>query len=79
LPLSQSQWLVSTIPQLDINLALLDAVAHHGYQGRKAFASHTDYDTERLRKAGVDLILSPFVDAAKEASDRIAAGQIRER
>ena len=72
LPLSDSQWLVSTIPQSDINLALLDAISHHGYQGRKAFTSHTDYETERLGKAGADLILSPFVDAAKEAADRIA-------
>jgi len=75
LPLNQSKWLISTIPQLDINLALLNAVEHHGYQGRKAFASHTDYDTERLEKAGADLILSPFVDAAQEAADRIAGGQ----
>jgi hypothetical protein len=79
LPLNQSKWLISTIPQLDVNLALLDAVAHHGYQGRKAFSSHTDYDTEQLDKAGADLILSPFVDAAQEAADRIAAGQETER
>lgn len=78
LPLHQSKWLISTIPQLDINLALLDSVVHHGYQGRKAFASHTDYDAEKLKKAGVNLILSPFVDAAKEAADRIAAGMIRQ-
>lgn len=75
LPLNQSKWLISTIPQLDINLALLDAVVHQGYQGRKAFASHTDYDAERLGKAGVDLILAPFIDAAQEAADRIAGGQ----
>jgi Kef-type K+ transport system membrane component KefB len=74
LPLNQSKWLISTIPQSDVNLALLDAVAHHGYQGQKAFASHTDYDTEKLNKAGANLILSPFADAAKEAADRIAAG-----
>lgn len=72
LPLNQSKWLISTIPQLDINLALLNAVEHHGYQGRKAFASHTDYDSEKLREAGADLILTPFVDAAEEAADRIA-------
>lgn len=74
LPLNQSKWFISAIPQLDINLSLLDALKQHGYQGRKAFTSHSEYDTERLEKKGVDMILSPFVDAAKEAANRIAAG-----
>lgn len=77
LPLNQSKWIVSTIPQLDINLGLLDAIKHHGYGGRKAFTSHADYDTETLEKAGADLIMSPFVDAARDAADKIAAGESR--
>lgn len=78
LPLSWAQWIVTTIPQLDINLSLLDAVKHHGYQGRKAFVSYTDYDSEMLEKAGADLILSPFVDSARDAAERIASGEIRQ-
>jgi Kef-type K+ transport system membrane component KefB len=71
LPLSNSQWLISTLPQLDINLALLDTLKHHEYSGRKAFTSHRDYDTKKLEKAGVDLIISPFIDAARDAAQRI--------
>jgi Kef-type K+ transport system membrane component KefB len=72
LPLTQSQWLISTIPQLDINLALLDSLEYHGYHGHKAFTAHTSYDAERLKQKGIDLILTPYVDGAKEAADRIA-------
>lgn len=73
LPLGQSKWVVSTIPQMDINLALLDSMKHYGYQGQIAFVAHSDQDAAILREAGADLILYPFVDAAKEAAERIAS------
>jgi Kef-type K+ transport system membrane component KefB len=69
LPLNQAQWVVSTIPQLDVNLALLDALRHYGYSGQKAVTVHSSSDAEILRESGADLILSPFADAAKGAAD----------
>ena len=45
------------------------------YLNRKAFTSHTDYDSEKLKKAGVDLILSPFIDGARDAAEKIATLQ----
>jgi Kef-type K+ transport system membrane component KefB len=78
LPVGQSKWVVSTIPQLDINLALLDALKHYTYQGRKAFVAHSDQDAAIIREAGADMILSPFVDAAREAAGRIAEAKNRE-
>ncbi len=69
LPLSQARWVVSTIPQRDVNLALLDSLRHHGYAGRKAVTAHSHLDAEILKESGADLILSPFVDAAKEAAE----------
>jgi hypothetical protein len=69
LPLNQAQWVVSTIAQLDINLALLDALHHYGYSGRKAVTAHSSSDAEILKESGTDLILSPFADAAKEAAN----------
>jgi Kef-type K+ transport system membrane component KefB len=71
LPLSHTQWLISTLPQIDINLALLDSIEHYGYSNRKAFTSHTDDDSMKLKKAGVDMILSPFMDGARDAAERI--------
>ena len=69
LPLHQAQWVVSTIPQLEVNLSLLDALHHHGYQGQRAFTAHNSRDAEILKESGADLILFPFADAAREAAD----------
>jgi Trk K+ transport system NAD-binding subunit len=69
LPLNQAQWVLSTIPQLDVNLALLDALHHYGYSGKKAATAHRSVDAEILKESGADVILSPFADAAKEAAD----------
>ncbi len=69
LPLNQAQWVVSTIPQIDVNLTLLDALRHYGYSGQKAVTAHSKSDAEILKESGADLILSPFADAAKEAAD----------
>jgi Kef-type K+ transport system membrane component KefB/uncharacterized UPF0146 family protein len=69
LPLNQAQWVVSTIPQIDVNLALLDALHHYGYSGQKAMTVHSSSDAEILRESGADVILSPFADAAKGAAD----------
>jgi Kef-type K+ transport system membrane component KefB len=69
LPLHQAQWVVSTIPQLEVNLSLLDALHHHGYQGQRAFTAHNSRDAEILKESGADLILFPFADAARQAAD----------
>jgi Kef-type K+ transport system membrane component KefB len=69
LPLHEAQWVVSTIPQLDVNLALLDALQHNGFAGRKAFTAHSQRDAEILQESGADLILTPFSHAAREAAE----------
>jgi Kef-type K+ transport system membrane component KefB len=70
-PLNQAHWVVSTIPQLDINLSLLDSLRHYGFSGRKALTAHTSRDAEILKESGADLILVPFADAAKEAAEML--------
>jgi len=75
LPLGQAHWVVSTIPQRDVNLALLDALHHYGFSGKKAVTAHSSRDVEILRESGADLILSPFADAAKEAAEILGAGK----
>ena len=71
LPLNQVQWVVSTIPQRDVNLSLLDALHHYGFEGQKAVTAHNNRDAEILRESGADLVLFPFLDAAKEAAELI--------
>jgi len=71
LALGTVQWVVSSIPGVDVNLTLLHALRHHGYGGKLAVTIHQDRDDNILRTAGIDLILRPFVDAAEQAADVI--------
>jgi Kef-type K+ transport system membrane component KefB len=69
LPLHQAEWVVCTTPLLDVQIALLHSLRTHGYRGRIALTAHSDEDAERLQRAGADLVLLPFVDAADQAVD----------
>jgi Trk K+ transport system NAD-binding subunit len=73
LPLNQAHWVVSTIPQREVNLTLLDSLHHYGYPGRKVVTAYNPTDAEILRESGADLILCPFSDAAKEAAEMLVA------
>jgi Kef-type K+ transport system membrane component KefB len=71
LPLSHAGWVVSTVPQLAVNLALLQSLARHGFPGRIATTAHNAHSADELRRAGSDIVLLPFHDAAIEAADRL--------
>jgi Kef-type K+ transport system membrane component KefB len=68
LPLDSAGWVVSTIPDLDVNLALLHGLADAGHQGQAAVTVHTDSDAERVEGAGVALVLRPFSSAAEHGA-----------
>jgi Kef-type K+ transport system membrane component KefB len=67
LPLYQTRWVISTMPERQINLTLFQALRNHGYRGQVALAAHTQLDADNLRAANVDLVLMPFADAAERA------------
>ncbi len=71
LPLSHAQWVVSSVPQVTVNLALLQVLSRHGYSGRIATTAHNERDAACLQDAGSDLVILPFLDAAKEAVDQL--------
>ena len=71
LPLSHASWVVSSVPDVSINVGLLRALEGHGYAGRFAAAAHSSDAAERLSAAGADLVLLPFSDAAERAVERI--------
>lgn len=71
LPLSSVSWVVSAVPQLSVNLALLQSLSRHGFAGRTATTAYDAPSAEQLRNAGSDIILLPFFDAAREAVDRL--------
>jgi Trk K+ transport system NAD-binding subunit len=71
LPLSKTRWIVSSLPQVSVNLSLLHALKIYAYEGKTAFTAHNDRDAALLKKAGVDLVLLPFIEAAKEAAQEL--------
>jgi Kef-type K+ transport system membrane component KefB len=68
LPLAGARWVVCTAPRRETNLAVLHAIKAHGYAGRIALTAHHADDAEVLRAVGADLVLMPFVEAAKDAA-----------
>jgi hypothetical protein len=73
LPLGQVRWVVSTVPDLDENLALLHGLRAYGYEGRVAMNASSPDGARRLEAEGVEMVLSPFAIVADRAIDRIVA------
>ncbi|QDQ89351.1 sodium:proton exchanger [Rhodococcus sp. WB9] len=74
LPLNQARFVISTIPLLETNRALLHALNHHEYRGHIALTAHTVHDAEQLRAAGAEVVLEPFslaADATTELLDHL--------
>ncbi len=71
LPLQGVQWVVSTLRDRHISLALIHALQQAGYRGRIAVTVRGLAEVPRLQHSGADLVLVPYADAAREAADRM--------
>ena len=71
LPLEQVRWVLSSVREIPVNLALLNGLHYYGYKGRVAVTAHTSTDIEQLKLAGADRVLVPYADAAIEAADSL--------
>ncbi len=78
LPLRRTRWVVSAIHTPyhgptghDHRLVLLRTLKEQGFEGRIALTAHDERDAVRLRRAGADLVLMPFADAAKRAAETL--------
>jgi len=71
LPLGQARWVLSSLRERSVNLALLHGLRDHGYKGRVAVTAHTTTCARQLQQAGADLVLLPYADAAAEAVDNL--------
>jgi len=69
LPLESARWLVSTLPDADVNRALISALRAQGHRGRVAVAAHDKDDARMLKKAGASLVFHPYSDAADYAAE----------
>lgn len=70
LPLN-AQCVVSSIEDKQLNMSLIKYLRHAGYEGKIAMTSYTGRTAKELEKAGADLILLPFVDAAENISEKL--------
>ena len=69
LPLGQVRWVLSSVREMPVNLALLHGLHEYGYKGKVAVTAHSTPNAEQLKQAGADLVLIPYADAAAEAVD----------
>ena len=72
LPLEQARWLVSTIRDRDLNLNLLRAIQERKFRGRVALTARQEEEAEAFIRAGADLVLRPYADAAEQAVEILA-------
>lgn len=59
----KTQCIISTLPDKQINLALIKYLKQGNYKGKIAVTSYYGRTAKELELAGADLILLPFVDA----------------
>jgi Kef-type K+ transport system membrane component KefB len=78
LPLASAAWVViATPPQErgvaneDSRLVLLDILRQAKFRGRIAVRCHDPGDARQFERAGVDVVLLPFADAADRAVERL--------
>ncbi len=71
LPLGQARWVLSSLREMPVNLALLHGLREQDYNGYVAVTAHTSRDAEQLKSAGADRVLIPYADAAAEAVDNL--------
>ncbi|MCF6211472.1 MAG: cation:proton antiporter [Gammaproteobacteria bacterium] len=71
LPLGRVRWVLSSLRETPVNLALLHGLRDFGYKGRVAVTAHATAEAEQLKQAGADRVLVPYADAAAEAVDNL--------
>lgn len=76
LPLTHIQWVVSTVRDRSINRMLLHGLRQQNYRGRIAIATSNQRDAQIFDQEGVDIVLMPYTDAAREAAVRLMSGLV---
>ncbi len=71
LPLKDARWVVSTLPEVASNQALLHALRANGYTGQVAVAVRDEHQAKVLAAAGIDRIFNLFDDAAEQATRQV--------
>jgi Kef-type K+ transport system membrane component KefB len=77
LPLAHVKWVISTSEDPHVSLSLLHGLKGQDFQGKVAVTAHTHAIAEKLKKAGANLVLIPYEDAAKGAAALILDLQLK--
>ena len=73
LPLEGAPWIVSTLPDLESNRALLHALSARGYAGEVAIVARDEAQGAALKRLGAPTVLYPFRDAVDFTVEHLAA------
>jgi len=73
LPLKNAQWVVSALPEEDVNFMLLQGLREQGFSGTVAMTARGMEDESLLASRGATRIFHPYDDAADFAAHEIAA------
>ncbi len=71
LPLMEAKWVIGTLRDRHISLALLKSLKEAHYSGKVALAGHNQSDSDHFKALGADLVLIPYHDAALQSVERI--------
>lgn len=71
LELQGVKWLISTVPDVNLNLELVHLLKKTAFAGELAVTVHHEHDGELLAQAGVRHVLSPYQDAADYMAERV--------
>ncbi|MGY6276053.1 cation:proton antiporter [Methylomonas sp. MgM2] len=78
LPLTRVKWVISTADDPHVSLALLHSLRSQNFQGQVAVSAHHQTIADKLKAAGANLVLIPYIDAAKGAAAQIMELHISE-
>lgn len=73
LPLAGTDWVVSTLPDVDSNRAFLHALKERGFQGEVAVVAREEIDGIALKQAGVPTVLYPMRNAVDYTIEHLTA------
>jgi Kef-type K+ transport system membrane component KefB/Trk K+ transport system NAD-binding subunit len=71
LPLSNARWVVSTVRNPEVDLQILRHLRERGFEGKVALTARTKEDADLYMRAGADVVLRPFMDAAEQGADSL--------
>ncbi|WP_369742475.1 cation:proton antiporter [Pseudidiomarina sp. PP-1MA] len=71
LPLKTTHAVVCTIPDIETQLMLIDALKQHHFTGKIVIAAHQPGTRRELEQAGVSEIFVPLHDAAEHAAEKM--------